>query len=150
MPQQSEAMNKRFFDRRVVCLGMLILGLPLDSFACRCVESMSPATAYQQAQVVISGRVLSVAGDINQDGATARIQVLKSWKKSAPQAVAVSTRTTCAFDFHAGEEYLLYVQETAGAFSYTTKRCVGNLPLSQANKALEWLSKHGTHEESEK
>lgn len=117
--------------------------LPTVGFACRCPGSISPIAAYKQADIVLWGKVMAVKGDINKEGATARISVSKVWKKKIRNEVSVLTATTCAFEFQLNEEYLLYLYESPDGKYYTTKKCVGNLPISQAEKALDWLKRHG-------
>jgi len=136
-------MLKKIFFIHVVCFILLPLGIPSQGFACRCAGSISPAAAYRQADIVVMGKVLAVTGDINKEGATARISVSKAWKKPIPSEVVVSTTTTCAFDFQTGEEYLLYLREAADGNGYTSRKCVGNLPSCKAEKALDWLKKRG-------
>lgn len=120
-----------------------LLGLPSLAFACRCAGPVPPATAYRNAQVVVQGKILAVKGDINKEGATARVEVSKAWKKKIKSELEVSTRTTCAYEFHVGEEYLIYLQQTADGGHYSTKKCVGNVKSAEAGNALTWLERHG-------
>ena len=137
------------FFYKQTCLIMLLLGLPAVSLACRCPDSISPTTAYQQADIVLLGKVMAVEGDINREGATARISVSEVWKKKIQHEVSVSTATTCAFEFKLNEEYLLYLRESPDGKHYTTKKCVGNLPISEAGDVLNKLKHQGTPMEIE-
>ena len=142
-------MIERSFFYKWVCLGILLLGLPVVSFACRCPDSISPTTAYRQADIVLLGKVMAVEGDINREGATARISVSEVWKKKIQHEINVSTATTCAFEFKLHEEYLLYLHVSPDGEHYTTKKCVGNLPISEAKDALDRLKHQGTAMEIE-
>ena len=121
----------------------LLLTLVAPAWACRCPAEPSAATAYQRADVVVQATVLAVQGDINQDGATARLRVLRAWKRPVGAEIEVRTATTCAFEFQGGASYLLYLTVSADGAQYSTKRCMGNLPLAGADKALDWLQRHG-------
>lgn len=121
----------------------LMVVLPSHSYACRCLDLASTASAYQQADVVLLGRVSDVNGDINKDGGViAKINVLKSWKQSVKMQVDISTKTTCAYDFKIGEEYLLFLRKNKQTNDLTTERCKGNLSNTKAKHALEWLEHH--------
>ena len=124
-----------------------LLVLPSLAHACRCAGPVSPATAYHNALAVVQGKILAVEGDINKEGVTARVRVLKAWKKKIKSEIEVSTRTTCAYDFHVGEEYLIYLQQTADGGHYSTKKCAGNFKSAEAGNALKWLQRHGAPQE---
>ncbi len=135
-------MIKKNFLVKAVCL-LFLLALPSYASACRCPGSISPASAYKRADVVLWGKVLDVKGNIDKEGATAKISVLKAWKKGVRNEVDVFTSTTCAYVFQTGDEYLLYLSKSPDGKNYTTKKCVGNLPIPKAKKALDWLNRHG-------
>ena len=88
---------------------------------------------------------MSVKGDVNDEsGVAANFVVDKAWKAQIAKHVVVSSTTTCAYDLKQGAEYLLYVVALPGANEFSTKRCMGNLLVSDANDALDWLSRYGT------
>jgi hypothetical protein len=91
----------------------------------------------------VQGKVLAVNGDINKDGAMARVRVLRVWKKKVKGELEVWTRTTCAYEFHVGEEYLIYLQQTADGEHYSTRKCDGNLKFVEASNAIKWLERYG-------
>jgi len=123
---------------------MLLLTFPSNTLACRCITSVSPEIAYQQADAVIQGTVVSIGGDFYREGgATAKIQVLKAWKKDVHGLLDVSTATTCAYDFQVGDEILLYLKLSEDGKHYTTRKCVGNLPICKAKESLKWLEQNG-------
>ncbi len=126
-------------------VGALILGAAMQpALACRCVEPASTATAYRRADVVVRARVQSVEGEGEAPGgALAHLLVDQAWKTDVPAAVDVKTSTTCAFDFKPGQDYLLYLLRDRQAGQLTTRICMGNLPASQADSALQWMHKHG-------
>jgi hypothetical protein len=137
-------MIKKYNLSKSACLLLLLWLVPFYSHACRC-GSISPSTAYHQADVVLWGKVLTVKGNINTEaGATARISVLKLWKRGVANAneVEVLTRTTCAYDFKIGEEYLLFLNKDSHTDQFTTGICNGNLPIANAKNALKWLNFH--------
>lgn len=122
---------------------LLLLALPAASFACRCAGALSPADAYRLADVVLWGQTTAVSGDINQEGLTATVRVARAWKQPISPEIIVSTTTTCAFSFRANQDYLLYLSIDPQSGRYTTKACVGNQPIAEAEKALQWLQEQG-------
>ena len=79
--------------------------------------------------------------------ATARIQVLRSWKGpfSAGQFIAVATRQECLgfcvpYAFQRGEEVLVFVEDTAQPLSVTTFDVVAGPHVRDAMPELEALS----------
>lgn len=112
--------------------------------ACRCLEPASTADAYGRAHVVVRATVLSVDGvGDSPGGARARLRVEEAWKADVAGEIVVSTSTTCAFDFQAGNEYLLYLYPGAQPSEYSTRICVGNCLAANAEGALRWLRTRG-------
>lgn len=136
-------MSMRNVSRGVAGFILLLLVLPASGLACRCLEDIAPASAYRQADVVVWGQARAVRGDINKEGATASVRVFKAWKKPVRAEIDILTSTTCAFVFRTGEEYLLYLHVSPDGARYTTKRCLGNRTIAEAQKALDWLKRHG-------
>ena len=122
---------------------LLLLALPVTSFACRCAGSLPPAAAYRLADTVVLGKTTAVSGDINREGLTATVRVMQVWKRTVSPEIVVSTTTTCAFSFQANQEYLLYLSWEPHSGRYTTKACVGNQLIAAADQALRWLKKYG-------
>ncbi len=136
-------MLTRTTKRCADILLFLVLFLPAIGFACRCAGSISPKDAYAKADVVVQAKVIAVAGEADAPGgARAAIRIADAWKKDIREGVTVATATTCGFAFNTGGEYLLYLYEGAGGGDYTTQMCVGNLPVGEAGKSLEWLRRN--------
>lgn len=113
------------------------------TWACRCTEP-DPANAYQMADAVVTAKVLAVSGDpYGPGGAVATINVLHAWKANVKATLEVSTSTTCAYPFVAGEDVLLFLQREGSAVGLSTRRCLGNQPLRDAGSALRWLEEYG-------
>ena len=112
------------------------------ALACRCSPGMSQTATYQRASRVIVGRVDKVAPHADQNGSTATVMVSRSWKGPVPREITVDSRTTCAFPFAAGQEYLLYLYDEPDG-RYYTSICAGNAVMAEAARALEWLKRHG-------
>ena len=130
-------------------LGRLSVALVLavaaqQVLACRCLEPASTADAYGRAHLVVRATVLAVDGvGDSPGGARAKLRVAEAWKTDVPSEVVVSTSTTCAFDFHAGSEYLLYLYPGSEPDQWSTRICVGNCLASTAEASLSWLHTHG-------
>ncbi len=134
-------MTKNFV--RVIAAVVLAVAAQ-QSLACRCLEPASTADAYGSATVVVRAKVLSVEGvGDSPGGARAQLRVEEAWKSAVPGEVVVSTSTTCAFDFRAGNEYLLYLYPGPAAGELSTRICVGNCLAADAKEALRWLRAHG-------
>jgi hypothetical protein len=126
-------------------LVLLVLAFVAEqALACRCLEPASTADAYGRAHAVVRATVLTVDGvGDSPGGARARLRVDEAWKADIAGEVVVSTSTTCAFDFHAGNEYLLYLYPGPTAGEWSTRICVGNCLSADAEVALRWLRAHG-------
>lgn len=123
----------------VLAAGVLLPGI---AAACRCPATPpAPSAAYRRADFVVVARVADVKQDADHNGYTVSLNVSLGWKKKVPREISVSTRTTCAFPFTAGEEYLLYLFSKPGG-GYSTSKCVGDQPSAGAGKALDWLKAH--------
>ena len=115
-----------------------------QALACRCLEPASTADAYGRAHVVVRATVLSVDGvGDSPGGARAQLRVAEAWKADVASEIVVSTSTTCAFDFQAGNDYLLYLYPGAEPGEYSTRICVGNCLAANAEDALRWLRTRG-------
>lgn len=123
-------------------LGILMFtGATQPALACRCVP-MSTAKAYRIADVVVRASVVTVEG-----GARARLRVEEAWKADVAGEVDVSTASTagtdCASDFQLGREYLIYLHRARDTGELTTEICMGNRLTTEADTALNWMSRHG-------
>jgi hypothetical protein len=136
----------RKMNRRAPAI-LAVLALPLvasGAQACRCTDPRTPQAAYQNADGVAIAEVLAVDGDRKAaGGALATLRVSKAWKARIPARLTVETRTTCAFNFHTAESYLVYLTRANGRAPYATRICRGNLPARDAAAAIEWLDRHG-------
>jgi hypothetical protein len=129
--------------RIAFCAGLTLLWLSGRAEACRCAATLSPRSSYLRAHVVVVGKVQKVVGDINGAGTNTTLAVSQAWKKRVKREIGVVTNTTCAFEFIAGREYVLFLYETPGAPAYYTSKCVGNREISGARRLLAWLKQHG-------
>ena len=112
-------------------------------WACRCLEPANTARAYRNAAAVVRASVSSVEGvGDSPTGAQAVITVKEAWKTDITEELKVSTSTTCAFDFHPDSEYLLYLYPGSEKGQWITRICVGNRPVTEAAKSLNWLRRH--------
>jgi len=68
-------------------------------------------------------------------GARAKLRVEAAWKADIASELTVNTRTTCAVDFQAGENYLIFLhREPTGEL--TTTIDMGDRLLREADAAL--------------
>src|SRR5258705_11757488 len=136
----------RKMNRRALAI-LAVLAFPFvatGAQACRCTEPLTPRAAYQNADGVVIAEVLAMDGNHKAvGGALATLRVSKAWKARVPARLTVETRTTCAFNFHTAETYLVYLTRANGRTPYTTRICLGNLLARDAAGAIEWLDRHG-------
>jgi len=133
-------MKIAVFSKSLLAL-FVVLTAAIAAFPCRCVPA-SLKTYYGRADAVVTAKVISVSTSAEGDQlTTAKLEVIDAWKKDLPRQIEVVTGSSCIYSFQAGEEHLLYLQNTpSGKFS--TMRCQGNLPLDKAQKSLNWLKKN--------
>jgi hypothetical protein len=126
-----------------LALATATMFVPGVALACRCGE-FTPAGAYRQADAVVVGRVVGVEGDfLVKGGGVAILSVGKAWKKRVPRRLRVSSRTTCAVAFKRGESYVIYLKAATGRAAFSTTRCAGTRPLTEAGTVMQWLRRNG-------
>ncbi len=99
------------------------------------------AGPYSRALAVVRAKVSNVTPNPKIDGLTVILQVSDAWKASLPRMITVETGTDCRYPFEEGKEYLVVVLKSPSG--YTTGRCLGNRPASEARRAIEWLNAKG-------
>ena len=133
-------MNASSRHGATAALALALLLHSAPGFACRCAGPLSPETAYGQADLVVLGETLSVDGDpYGKGGAEVCVAVDRAWKQATPTKVRIRTSTSCAFDFKAGEAYLLYLRRAEDGDHYVARACQGNEIAAEASVKLQWL-----------
>jgi hypothetical protein len=130
-------------------LVLLLLVAPAVAGACQCVTPLSIQTAYQRADLVVTGQAQQVAVlDAASQTTETTFQISASWKADAVSELVVVSGETCAEKFEQGKTWLVFLTKLDNG-RYATNRCVGNLPLEPgakgAERALRWLKIHGRH-----
>lgn len=129
--------------KSIALLALTLTIASAQSYACRCVNPPTPKAAYEQADLVLLGEATTVEGDpYAKGGAMVHVDITKAWKQAVPKAIKVSTSTSCAYDFKAGERYLLYLRKAEGRDCYIARACQGSARESDADAALQWLRDH--------
>ena len=101
----------------------LLLGLPPavkpdSALACSCAEPLSPQEAYQEYELIFSGRVVRVhdippeENDGLLDERVSQFKVFTVWKGPSYETVWVESAagSACGFSFVEGREYLVFVR----------------------------------------
>lgn len=115
-----------------------------SSYACRCKDPANTGIAYKKADLVIQGTVQKLTGSIKTpEGSVAEIAVDNAWKGKTSGLIKVVNQRSCAYDFKAGQSYLVFLHRVPNQKIYLTYTCSGNLAISKANKSLKWLKVHG-------
>lgn len=138
--QRSSMRRLRILASELAGLAALLVLPQVNAWACRCPEHVPVMDYYEKAQYVVTGKVVELHAN-GKDGSSATVTVNRVWKADVPKTISISTRTSCAFNVNQGAEYLLYLFRTPDGGYYTSK-CVGDLPLKQAESRLKWLEQH--------
>lgn len=118
--------------------------------ACRC-AGLTTSAAYQQADLVVLGAATQVDGDpFGRGGASVRFEVDQAWKHSATSTIKIVTATSCAIDFKAGEQFLLFLRYDTGNSHYVARACQGSELAANSAHQQEWLNVHATAARIEK
>jgi hypothetical protein len=128
-------------------LSSVVLALTLfaagPSLACRCNEP-DDAAAYRDADAVVRATVIRVSGNpVGPGGAVALLEVHEAWKAAVGDPLEVETSTTCGYMFETGKDYLVYLRAGSASAPYTTRKCMGNQALLDAQERLRWLHRNG-------
>src|SRR5436309_1020693 len=116
----------------------MALVMPSTAEACSCTGPATPQDAFQGADVVFSGKVLSVTPTQFGSGANAYMgnavlfDVIDTWKGTSNPQVLVSTGSgdaDCGYGFIAGNDYLVYTYSRAQTLSFSIFGISLDLPL---------------------
>lgn len=134
-------------SRTSACLSSVVLALTVatsgPALACRCTEPHD-AAAYRDAHAIVRANVVRVTGNaVGPGGAVAVLAVEEAWKSAVRERIEVETSTTCGYLFEAGKDYLVYLRTGGASAPYTTRKCMGNRPLADAQQRLNWLHRNG-------
>jgi len=134
----------------MVLIAAQLVFQPGAVFACSCVPELTVPEAYDMAEAVFAGRVLSIkkGGGVFYNISPNRpnyydvaFQVSKQWKGINEDVVTVATArqgTACGFDFEKNREYLVYAR--GGDFfetEFATTICSRTKLLASAEEDLK-------------
>jgi len=111
------------------------------AYPCSCLEPPPPEEAYEEADVVLSGKVLNM--DLDESGYyfEVSIQTIDVWKGDVLDEIIILTETSsdaCGYNFQINDEYLIY------AYSYNsgiyTNICTRTNLLEYADEDLDYLN----------
>ncbi len=112
------ARNSPYTALRLALILALVaawFGWPMDrGHACSCVDSGSPAEAWERSAAVFAGRVVSIDQSISQTGwnsITVEFDVSTVWKGPGQRTMRMTNpgiNNSCHFPFQEGIEYLVY------------------------------------------
>ena len=112
------------------------------ALACRCGAELSPMAAYKRAHSVVIGEVSEVKAGSEPGSSIATLTISHVWKKAVSREIRIHTSTTCAYAFHEGQQYVLYLYPSRSG-GYYTSRCVGNATLAEGRTKIAWLKHNG-------
>jgi len=129
---------------RIVFIAVaLVLSSAEDAQACQCVV-LSPKDALKRADAVFTGKVTKILEGRLVNEVT--IEVTANWKGISKKEVIIYAhiqRTACGYEFHAGENYLIYAQRHSDMDVLTTDAC-STMRLAEAEADLKVLGKGAT------
>ncbi len=129
---------------------VLFIGFSIPSCACSCEYSNNMIERFANAEIIFSGKVLSVQYcelENNRPVKLYSIAMTKSFKGDNKQTIQLITGMgdgDCGDDFTIGEDYVIfgyyarYTVKNDGL--YETNICMWNILLSEFPRALEYLS----------
>jgi len=123
-------------------ISFTMIAFPTTSYACKCVESKSPTEEVGESSAVFSGKVIDQLDKNNGRTQSVLFEVKESWKGiNQTQVIVVTERSSasCGYEFTAGNEYIVYANETDGTL--TVNLCSRTELLSAASEDLEELGK---------
>jgi len=121
--------------RVIVAAAFLGLYSPAPAEACDCSVPGAACSAFQHADVVFSGRVLSLDFDASTPDAGSRVvlQVLESFRGvTAGQITIGAGMGNCAYPFRAGEAYFVYASRRTPKGMPLSGLCTRTAPLALA------------------
>ena len=123
-------------------LNILFISLLIGfAFPCSCLEPPPPEEAYEEADVVLSGKVINIDLDDSGYYFEVSIQTIDVWKGDVLDEIIILTETSsdaCGFNFQINNEYLIY------AYSYNsgiyTNICTRTNLLEFTDEDLDYLN----------
>ncbi|HET7539478.1 MAG TPA: hypothetical protein VFK05_06390 [Polyangiaceae bacterium] len=106
--------------------------------ACRCVEPNAPVAMYRSADAVVVAKVVKRDRRPDIDGFTLSLFVERAWKSEIDQEVLITTGTDCQYAAEPERKHLMFLTRAAPPV-FTTGKCMGNRPLDEATKLIDWL-----------
>ena len=131
-------------------LNILFISLLIGfAYPCSCLEPPPPEEAYEDADVVLSGKVINMDLDDSGYYFEVSIQTIDVWKGDVLDEVIILTETSsdaCGYNFQINNEYLIY------AYSYNsgiyTNICTRTNLLEYASEDLDYLNGFNNNETS--
>jgi hypothetical protein len=116
---------------------------PPSAHGCSCVPTPPPAQAFQVADAVLMGKVLSIKEGPSPYHVTAEIEVSKIWKGEKDFIIEILTTrdlgAMCGFYFQVGKTYLIYAYKNQDGL-LETNNCTRSRSEEHAAADLVFLS----------
>lgn len=126
-------------------IGMMIIPISYTpAFACSCTEPPPPAEAFEDADVVFSGKAVEIKKETSNQVSSAspmpvKFDVQRVWKGTAEKTITISTAlssASCGYEFEYGKTYLVYAY---GDESLQTGLCTRTQLFADAYEDLRAL-----------
>jgi len=135
---EESALSRPHYWARLACFtGAILTAWSGIALACRCTEP-GPRQAYQMAQSVVYGKVVSVKKEDDGANISYVVEVAESWKQPVESQVTVHTGTTCSYEATVGEKYVLFLKRSNQSI-YETAMCMGNRAEAKSRGLLKFL-----------
>lgn len=107
-----------------------------SAMACECDRPMPPGQAYEDADLIFSGKVIRVTTNPNKGGLNVVFQLDSTWKKEMLPVTTIlfPGKRDCGLSFYEGKKYLVYTKKKHQ--SHKTNSCWPNLLLEDAGPEL--------------
>src|SRR5690606_7487851 len=127
-------------------LAVLAICSATDAIACRC-NNPGVEEALENADLAVIGTVAEQAPLAGEEGTVAIVAIEQHWSghstkgKQPARKIGVISITNCHFSWTKETRYLTSLTRDDHGL-YSTIRCHGNRPASEAGKDIEWLKQH--------
>lgn len=124
----------------VIAVVMAMAGIP-PAHSCSCAPAPPPAQAFQGAEAVLMGKVISIDDGPGPYLVTATLQVARIWKgeKNFLQQIVTTGGAMCGFYFQVGKSYVIYAYKNQGG-QLETNNCTRSASTDRAAADLMYLS----------
>lgn len=134
-------MKMSFLVFAIIAAVTTMMAIP-PVYSCSCVPTPPPEQAFQDADAVLMGKVISIQNGPGQYYITAKLRVSKIWKGERDFSTALITTSDdgamCGFNFQTGKSYVIYAYKNQDG-RFQTNNCTRSRSSEHATEDLAYL-----------